>query len=227
MTHLKTLVAPKPWNTPRKSKKYITRPNPGPHSLETSIPLNIIIRDVMHLTATTRETKRVMYSGKVLVDNKARKDHHFPVGFMDILTLPDIKQSYQILFNNQGHFIVKEISQEEAGTKLCKIINKTLLNKGITQITLHDGKNIIVEKGQYKVGDTVAISLKDAKISKHLKFEKGSLAFLTKGQHVGKIGVLEEIKRFKSIEEDRIILKTKDESIETLKSYAFIIEKPI
>lgn len=228
MSHLKIQQAPTSWPLPRKAKVFVTRQSPGPHSLATSIPLNIVLRDILQVTTTTRETKKVLNAGMVLVDNKARKDCHFPVGFMDVLSVPQIKKSHVALYNQQGSFILHEVSEEEARAKRCKIVNKSLLKGKRTQLNLYDGKNILVDKDSYKVGDSVIINLDNFTIQKHLKFEKGALIFLTRGKHVGKIGTLEEIKQFRSIEEDRIVIKTKEgDHIETLKSYAFVIDKPI
>ena len=67
--------------------------------------------------------------------------------------------------------------------------------------------------------------MSEGKIKRHLKLEKGALIYLIGGKHIGVIGKLMEIKKFKGIENDRITMETKQAKIETLKDYAFVIEK--
>ena len=76
MTHLKRLVASKTWPIRRKETAYTTRPSPGPHKASVSLPLNVVMRDLLKITASTKETKKVLNSGEILIDHKVRKDHH-------------------------------------------------------------------------------------------------------------------------------------------------------
>ncbi len=227
MSHLKRLVTPRSWPIKRKANAFVTRQSPGPHRIKSSLPLNVVLRDLLQLTQRTRETKKVLHDGKIFVDQRAQKDHRFPVGVMDILSIPDLQKNYTVLYDLRGNFIFHEISSEAAGAKLCKIVDKTILRGKKVQLNLYDGKNIIVERDAYHSGDTVVVSLKDMKVTKHIKLENGALVFLTGGRHIGKTGTLVEIKHFKGIEEDRIVVKSGDELIETLKSYAFTIDKQL
>ena len=90
--------------------------------------------------------------------------------------------------------------------------------KGKVQLNLYDGKNVTVDKDDYKVGDSVIFSLNDKKISKHLKLHKKAAVFLTGGRHIGQTGHVEDIVK------DKIIYKdAKGELAETSKQYAFVI----
>ena len=74
--HLKRLAAPRTVRLHRKEKKWTIKQSPGPHPLEKSIPLGIIIRDYLKLCDTYREVKRVISSGDIVVDGAERKNHH-------------------------------------------------------------------------------------------------------------------------------------------------------
>ena len=96
--------------------------------------------------------------------------------------------------------------------------NGPLLVKGKVQLNFYDGKNKLAEKNDYKVGDSILLSLPDQKISKHLKLQKKATIFLTSGKHVGETGKIEDIA------ENKIIYKDHNgELVETLKEYAFVI----
>ena len=87
------------------------------------------------------------------------------------------------------------------------------------KLNLSGNKNVLIDKDDYKVGDTVLLELPSQKISLHLKFEKGAMIFLTGGKHMGAKGVIE------SIEGNKVLYKDGKTTVETLKKYAFVIGK--
>ena len=222
MAHLKRLTVPKSWSIKKKETTFIATPMPGPHKKNSAVTLNIILKDFLNMAGTTREVKKIFHEKNVLVDGIPRKDHRFPVGIMDIVTIPSVNQSYMLVYSEKGKFILKKLPSDPK-EKHCKITGKHILPKKKIQVNLYDGKNVLVDKDTYKVGDTVILS--GGKIKRHLKLEKGALIYLIGGKHIGTTGKLMEIKKFKGIENDRIIMETKQGSIETLKDYAFVIEK--
>ncbi len=223
--HLKRLNAPKSWPmNRRKGIKFVTRPLPGPHSLKNCISLSLVIKKLLNYAKTTREVKKILNDEKIIVNKKIIKEHKFPLGVMDIIEIPSIKNIYVLLLDEGGKFYLKPI--KNSSEKLCKISGKTMLKKGHVQLNLFDGRNLIIKKDGYKVGDSVVFDLENKKINNHLKLDKGSLIFLTKGKHVGKVGVVESIKTLEG-ENPKIVFKTKDGVFETLKDYAFVINKEI
>jgi ribosomal protein S4E len=110
------------------------------------------------------------------------------------------------------------ISKEEAQLKIIKIIGKSFV-KGKTQLNLLDGRNILFEKHHYKVGDSLLITIPEQIVKEHLSLEKGALVLLYKGNHVGKIGTLEDIKQ------KSVVVKTGDETYETKKDYLLVVGK--
>ncbi len=226
MTHLKRLTSSKSVGK-RKFTKYIARPNPGPHSLSESITILYLLRDILNVVKTSREAKVILNDGQVLIDGKIRKSVHFPVGFMDNISISTSNEHYMMVYDERGKLQPKKIDQKQASQKICKVINKTVLHGNKIQINLYDSKNILVKENSYKPGDSVLISLPDIKPQKHLKLEKGALVFLTGGKHKGKYGKVEDIKIFEGTEKNRIIISSEKEKIETLKDYAFVIDKEL
>ena len=225
MAHLKRLNAPKSWSIKKKGITFVARPMPGPHKLRESISLSVLIRDYLKYAKTTREVKKILNNSEILVNNAPVKDYHFPIGFFDTLELPKLKEIYILIYNQKGKFILKPIQKDAAASKPYKIINKKTLKGKKTQLNFYNGRNIIVDKDEYKVGDSIILS--DNKIKKHLKLEKGALIFLTGGAYIGSIAELQNIQHISKSQTNMIELKKDEGTIRTLKKYAFVIEKPI
>ena len=220
--HLFSLNAPANWPIERKERNFITRPSPGPHSLYRCLPLSLLIKNILKYAETTREVKAILNSGYILIDNKIRKDHKFPVGIMDVIQIKKTNENFRVIINKDNRYELNRINQEEAKLKPCKIINKKILKKGKIQLNLFDGRNILVDKNDYKVGDTLILDLEKNKIIKHLKLEKGSTVYITDGKYSGYLGKLENIIK-KGMQRNTILFKADKEKLETLKDYAFAI----
>src|SRR3989344_1021916 len=165
--HLKRLAAPRTWPIQRKTNKWITKPNPSGHSIDKTMPINLILKEILKLTKTTQETKKILNQKKVLINKKPIKNIKFPVSLMDILEIPKINKYYRVLFNKKGKLILHPIEKEEASIKLSKIINKTLLKHKKLQLNLDDGRNILIDKEEYKTGDTIVFDLYQSICSFH------------------------------------------------------------
>lgn len=223
--HLKRIAAPSTWNIERKTATWITRPNPGAHSLLLGIALDTVMRDMTKVAKTTREVNFIVAAKDVLVDKKRRKDRRFNVGFMDVVEFPEIKESYRILLDFKGRLTAVRIGDDETATKLSRIECKTKIRGAKTQLTLSDGRNILLEKDSYHVGDSLQLELPSQKILHHFPLSKGATVYLLFGKHAGKIGTVEEINKGKLIFS---LAGAKVEQYETLARYAFPIgaQKP-
>ena len=218
--HLKRLVAPKTWHVKRKTTKFITRPSPGAHSLMMGLSINTLLKEFLGLSNTTKQTKHLLNNGEVLVDKKRIDDYRFIVGFMDIISIPKINKHFRLSINKMGRLSINEADEKESGFKLCKISNKKILGKEKVQINFSDGRNIVIKKNDYKVGDSLIVTLPKQTVKDHLPLDKKSIILLTGGKHIGVTGTIEDISK------DIIIFKTKKgESFETSKEFAFVIGK--
>ncbi len=221
--HLKAQNAPRTWPIKRKNVVFTTRPNPGAHSQDLSIPINVVLRDLLGKANTNKEAKKVLHDQEILVNGKRRKDYRYPVGIFDVLSIPLEKEHYTILVNKQNKLFIHPLSEKESEFKLSKLVNKKIIGKDKIQLLTLDGRTIIVKKNAYKTGDTLVFSIPKQEIKEVLTFEKGATVILFKGSHVGKIAEVVEI--------DGLTLKFKveNEEFETKKNYAFVIgkDKPI
>lgn len=226
--HLARLATPDTWSIKRKINKWITRPNPGPHSLDKGIPLNLVLRDLLSYTKTTRESKNVLNKGEVLVDKRIRKDYKFPVGLMDVVEFPRINKLFRVIFNKKRKISLIPINENDAKIKPCKIINKTILRNKKIQLNLYDGKNIIVDKNNYKVGDTLLLDLNKNQVSDHLPLKENSVVYLIKGKYLGSIGKIKSINEKDRSKTSFSIIIGKD-VLNVDKDYIFVIgkEKPV
>lgn len=227
MAKLKRLLIPAYWRISKKAKKWTVSPRPGPHKKFECIPLQIIVRDILRLGETGKEAKSIIKKGEILVDGKKRKDHAFPVGLMDVVSIPRIKKYYRILPSKKG-LELKEISEKEANKKICRINNKTLIRKGKLQLNLHDGKNILIDKGVYRTSDSVLMELPTQKVLGHIKLEKGNLALITKGKNSGRMGKIKKVIMSKRGEPSKVICELENKNVEVRKDHVFVIgkEKP-
>jgi small subunit ribosomal protein S4e len=225
MSHLKTINAPKIWPVKKKKTKFVVRSHPGPHPIDRGITLNLLLKEVLSFAKTTREVKKILNGKQIMVDKILRKEHKFPVGVMDVIDVPKTKKYYRLLINEKKKLIANEIKETNSNLKPLKIIGKKILKKNKIQINLFDGKNILVDKDPYKVGDTVIYNLSTNKIESHLKLDKKAKVFITDGKYQGRIGEVQEIK--KETKDDRIVVKDKKNNFETLKKYAFVIDEKV
>ncbi len=185
--HTKRVASPVFWRAGRKNFKWITSPAPGPHPAGRSIPLQVLVRDVLKLVETGREARAVIRQGKVLVDGKPRKEHKFPVGLMDVVSLPDLKKHYRVVPDGRGLRVI-EIPEKEAGIKPVKLVSKQVVKGGKVQVTVHDGRNYLGVKAD--VGDTLLI--RDGKPKEVLAQKSGVLCLVIRGKQAGRMGKLLE-----------------------------------
>ena len=221
------MLAPKFWKISRKETKWVVTPAPGPHRKFESLPLQIILRDILKVAETASEAKSILKRGEVLVDGKLRKDGKYPAGLMDTVVVPKIKKYFRIVATADGLGLV-EIPEKESKLKLCRIEDKTILRGGRMQLNLHDGKNIIVPKDAkdaYKTGDTLLLELPSLKIVDHIKIEPGMLGLFTHGKNSGRIGKIKEIIVTRTREPNKIVCEIDKKTVESMKDHVFVVGK--
>ena len=206
--HMKRLAAPRTVRIHRKECVWTTKPSPGPHPIEQSIALLTLVRDYLGLCDLQKEAKKIISNGEILVDGKKRRDHKFPCGFMDVISLPTLKKDYRILFDRKGKLALVPISTAEAEWKLCRIQNKTIIRNNKIQLNLHDGNNAIIDKDTYKVGDVLRLAFADKKILDVFPFKKGTVSMIIGGRHVGQIANIENLEIVPSSKPNVAVMKS-------------------
>ena len=222
--HLKRLNAPRALRLHRKEETWAIRSSPGPQPLDKSIPLGMVIRDYLELCDTYREAKRIISTGEVLVDGVKRKNIKFPCGLMDVISIPKLKKDFRVLFDQKGKLTLVPISTKDAEWKLCRIEEKTIVKGKQIQLNLHDGRNKLIKKDEYKTGDVLKINFKDKKISDVYPFSKGNVSMIIGGSHIGQIANIEDVEIIPSSKPNLAKMKGTNE-FSTLTHYVFPIGK--
>jgi len=218
--HQKRVTVPVSWPISRKTHAWVAKASPGPHSAEQSIPLVTVVRDMLKLVDNAREVKRILYEGKVLIDGKAQKDYKLPVGIFDVVSIPLLNQQYRMMKDVRGMFYLSPIEAMDA-KKLARIENKTIITGKKLQLNLSDGSNKLAD-GEFKVGDSLVLSLPDKKVEDRIEYKIGNLAMVVGGKHTGQTGKIKEIITVKSSQPNRVIISG-DEEFETIEEYVFMI----
>ncbi|NPA84455.1 MAG: 30S ribosomal protein S4e [Crenarchaeota archaeon] len=200
--HLKRLAAPAFWPVPRKEAVWAVKPRAGPHPQEESVPLLVLVRDVLKYAETAREARKLIAEGRIKVDGRVRKDYKFPVGPMDVIEIVGADEYYRMIPYPVKYLVPIKIDAEEAKKKICRIENKTTVKRGHIQLNLHDGRNILIkvsdprnpsEAEQYKTLGSLLITVPEQEILEYVPFETGVIAIVKSGRNVGRVGTIEEI----------------------------------
>ena len=220
--HQKRISTPRSWKISRRDNKFITRMYPCGHEEKYSLPLNVLIRDFLGFAKTSKEVKNILNNKIVQVNSKRMKDIKKAIGLFDIISFHDIKKHYIIVLDSKGNLVPKEFPEKESSLLLQKITSKKLLKKGRLQLGFFGGRTMIVDKEDFKTGDSVIIDLVKKKIAETIPFEKGKTIFLLDGKHIGKSGKVEDF------DEKLLLFKDSGNQVhETLKGYAIVISDTI
>ncbi|MGC9554971.1 MAG: 30S ribosomal protein S4e [Thermoplasmatota archaeon] len=220
MSHMKRITVPRTWPLPRKTHKWAIRPTLGPHPVERSVPLLVLVRDYLRHADTAAEARKIISARTVMVDGVVRTDPKFPCGLMDVLSIPSVKEHYRVLVDSRGFLRVVPIAAKEAQWKLCRVENKSTVKGGKIQLNLHDGRNILSD-GNHKTGDVLKISVPGQEILEAFPFQTGAVALVTEGKHAGHISTIKGMETARSSRPDVIHL----EGFSTIKPYVFPVGK--
>jgi small subunit ribosomal protein S4e len=161
----------------------------------------LVLRDILGVAQTRKEGKLILAQGKVLVDGKVVKKDDFPVGLMDVISMPDSDKYYRIMPSHKG-LILTPISKEQSTTKLVRVEDKTTVHNGV-QIALHDGTNMLIkvvdpknpQEVTYETFDILKVTYPEKQVVQSLKTKEGNLAVITGGKNIGKQGKIIEIEK--------------------------------
>lgn len=132
----------------------------------------------------------ILMNRLVEVDGKVRTDKTYPVGFMDVVTIPKTDEHFRIVYDSKGRFVVHRISKEEASYKLCKVRRMQFGKGGIPYVGTHDGRTIRYPDPDIKENDSVMLDLETGKIKDFIKFDVGNLCMVTGGHNNGRVGTI-------------------------------------
>lgn len=221
--HMKRLAAPRAWKIPRKTNVYTMRPRPGAHPIVRAVPLGIVLRDYLKLALTRREISRVVGDGEIRVDGRATKDPKHAVGFMDVVHVPRLKSAWRAVLDGHGRLDFVPVPEKDATWKLCRITDKTTVRGGLTQLNLHDGRNLLVKKDDYATGDTLRLEVPSQKVLGHFPLAEGAEVLVTGGQHVSEVAPILKIEPTRSSKPNLVHLRHGELEFATIKPYAFPI----
>lgn len=231
--HLKRKPAPAFWPIHRKEAVWTVKPNAGRHPIERSLPLALVLREMLGLARTLGEVKAVLSHGNIMVDGNVEKEELFPTGLMDVISIPGLEHWYRVLPTEKG-LTLHSVPKDEAGFKLGRVEDKTVLKKGNVQLNLHDGRNIVIEvtdankpeEDVFNTLDTVKISLPDQEILSHFKLVEGAPALIVGGKHIGKHGKIIAVERREFQKRKNALATIEDERgsrFQTTVEYVFVV----
>lgn len=213
--HQKTRSIPNSWPIPRKDRTYIICPTTN-QKIEFTLPLIVVMRDILHLVNTAKEAKKAIDAGEVLVNNRVIKEAKRGFGLFDLIHIKKLNKTFTILLNEGGKLNVKEIPN--TSTKLSRVIGKKTLNQGKTQVNLNNGFNLIT-KEKVKVSDSILLDINKKEIIKILPIKKDSDVLITAGKWKGFLAQIEEIKV------PRIIVKIDKDKTDLSPDHLFVLDK--
>ena len=231
--HLKRKPAPKLWPIHRKEAVWTVMPKPGPHSLSRSLPLALIVRDMLGFAKTAKEAKSIISQGQIKVNGKVRRDERFLVGLMDVVSIPDTKKSYRVLPSKKGLFL-HTIGADDAASKLSRIEDKTVVKGGNVHLDLHDGSNFpidvnaaqAIDKVTYHTLDVLKLSIPDRELLGYMKLAVGSPTIVIGGKNMGQVGKVTAIEKQADKKRRDLLVTLKDSNgnqFQTILDFVFVL----
>lgn len=220
---LKRYAAPVPMQVVSvKEKKFITRPEPGPHRFKLSLPLQVVVRDILKLAETGREARNIINRSLILVDGVVRTSHKFPVGLMDVISVRELNKHYRILVDSKGRLIPVEIPPEESSVKICRI-NKKYLYRGKLMLATEDGRTFETDDNSLNVGGSLLVKLPEGTIMDKAPLKEGCVAYVFMGKHAGSMGVVKSISSSSILRDSIVTLDTSSGEVSTIRDYVMAI----
>ena len=224
---LKRLAAPRTYKIPRKIFKWAVKTMPGPHPADSSIPVAVLLRDVLGVAKNLREVKYILRRGYFKIDGKVIREYKYPVGLMDVIELVPTKEFYRIMPDTVGYLKPKKITGDETRIKPLRIKNKVMVKGAKIQLTTHDGRNFLVdgdsELYNLKPGDTILYDFVSRKVIDVFRMEPGNYALVVWGRKRGASGKIVNVWKPHPLKPKMVIIQVDDRTFETVFDYVFPI----
>merc|ERR1712151_814372 len=188
--HLKRIRTPKSWMLDKLTGVYAPRPRTGPHKLRECLPLQLVLRNRLKYALTGRECDVILgdKDNQVKGDNKVRRDKKFPVGLMDVVSIPKTGDNYRMLYDVKGRFTLTKVSEKESNVKLCKVKRRTMGPNKVPYVVTHDARMIRFPNPDISAFDTLKVNLTTGAVEQVLKLDTGKNVLVTGGANRGRVG---------------------------------------
>jgi len=155
------MFAPKHWFLDKCAGVYATRPSTGPHKLRECLPLTTLLRQRLKYALNGQESMKICRDkdNNIKIDNRVRRDHRFPLGLMDVVTIDKTAENFRILYDVKGRFQAVKINEKEGQFKLCKVLQKRIGQNKIPYIVTHDGRTIRYPHPDINIFDSIKVSI--------------------------------------------------------------------
>jgi small subunit ribosomal protein S4e len=218
--HISRLASSRYVHVMKKTSAYVSKQRPGRHTLATSIALITVLKEKINLVKNSAEARSVIKKGAIKVNGKVVKDERYPVGFGDIIDVEPSKETFAV--DVAKHGVVKVEKAAAQNERTLKVIGKYVAKGNKIMIRLHDGTTMNGNK-EVKVNDSVEV--KNGKIEKVLRFEKGANCYVVHGEHASENGILKEIKAGTATRVPTVEVESAGKKFETLVGNVMVIGK--
>jgi len=191
--HLKRLRAPKHWHLSKLDGIYAIRPRSGPHKLRECIPLSIFLRHKLRYALIGKEVIKIINRRHILVNGVVITDRKFPLGLMDIVSIPKTGENFRMILDNKGRYYARPIDEKEAEWTVIRIVKKYKAKYGRANAIAHNGWTLAYPHPSIKVNDSVKVLLgdkQDPEKQEVIKFKVGAEALCIGGRNKGRIGII-------------------------------------
>jgi len=189
--HLKRLNAPKHWMLSKLDGIYATRPSPGPHKLRECIPLSIFLRHQLRYALIGNEVTKIVKARHILVNGVTITDPRFPLGLMDVVSIPKTGENFRMILSNKGRFYAKPIDENEKEWTVVRIVKRFKAKLGRVNCVAHNSWTFAYPHPDIEINDSVKVNIEDKQNPEKqevIKFKVGCEALCTGGRNKGRIG---------------------------------------
>ncbi|MFW9777970.1 MAG: 30S ribosomal protein S4e [Candidatus Heimdallarchaeota archaeon] len=229
--HKKRLNAPITYSIARKHGVFTVRPLPGKRK-EVSLPLGIILREILGYAKTLSEVKKILKKEIVKVDGQVMTSYKSQVGLLDTLEITAADEYYRLIpYRGKRRLMLRPISSEQASRKPLRVEKKKTVRGGLVQLAFHDGRTLLIDptaKGgppieEISPKNTVLFNLETKEIEENFSFSEGNLGLVIGGHNVGLSGEISEIETQLGRKNRIVTLNTEEGPIKTTDNHIFII----
>ena len=188
---------------------------------------------MLKFAKTRKEAKTIISQEKIKVNGKVQREELFPIGLMDVLSIPETEKAYRVLPSKKGLFLYS-IGADEAGFKLCRIEDKTVVRGGHVQLNLHDGTSMLIrvenpkkpEEDVYQTLDTLKLSVPGQEVLGQMKLTVGAPAIIIGGKNIGKYGKITAMEEKPSQKRRDLLVTIEDKNgnrFQTTLNFIFVL----